>query len=152
MMKTEIQKLTSLLTRTFDKGAWHGPTVTEVLTHINPANAFNRLPTTHSIIELVAHMTSWKTYVTKKLQGDNSFMVTDELNFPAATDWLQTVKALEESQQELLIALSNFHEDKLSELVQGVTDKYTYYTLVHGIIHHDLYHTGQIMLIVKATA
>lgn len=150
-MKTEIQKLTSLLKRTFDKGAWHGPSVTDALQNVNTANAFNRLPNTHSIIELVGHMTSWRIYVTKKLSGDDTFNVTDELNFPASADWGKTLKALEASQRQLLAAIEKFPEEKLSALVEGVSDKYTYYTIINGIIHHDTYHTGQIMLINKAT-
>jgi uncharacterized damage-inducible protein DinB len=150
-MKTEIEKLTSLLKRTFDKGAWHGPTVTETLQGVTAANAFNRLPNTHSIIELVGHMTAWRTYVAKKLMGDDSFTVTDELNFPAGTNWEKTLKGLEESQRQLLTAIEKFPEEKLSALVIGVDDQYTYYTLINGIIHHDTYHTGQIKLITKAT-
>jgi uncharacterized damage-inducible protein DinB len=33
-------------------------------------------------------------------------------------------------------------DDFLKDNVPGT--EYDYYTLLHGIIHHDLYHTGQI--------
>jgi hypothetical protein len=114
--------------------------------------AFNRLPGTHSIIELVAHMTSWRIFVIKKLEGDSGYTVGDETNFPQATDWGKTSKDLDESQSGLLTAIEKFPDEKLSHLVEGVTSKYTYYTLIHGIIHHDLYHIGQIKLISKVTA
>jgi uncharacterized damage-inducible protein DinB len=151
-MKTEIQKLTSLLHRTFEKGAWHGPTVKEVLQGITAATALNKLPNTHSIIELVSHMTSWRNFTIKKLEGDLDYKVSDEQNFPALKNWSQALQELDESQRNLLAAVEKFPVEKLSELVAGVTQKYTYYTLIHGIIHHDLYHTGQIILITKATA
>jgi uncharacterized damage-inducible protein DinB len=150
-MQSEIQRIVSLLKQTFEKDAWHGPSVKEVLNKITADQAFNRLPNTHSIIELVAHMTSWRTYVTRKLSGDDSYQVTDELNFPANTDWLQTIHLLEESQRQLILAIEAFPADKLAEQVDGLKDRYTYYTLIHGIIHHDLYHTGQLMLMQKAT-
>lgn len=151
-MQWEIQRIVSLLQQTFEKGAWHGPSVKEVLNKITVDQIFNRLPDTHSIIELVAHMTSWRIYVTKKLSGDDTFKVTDDLNFPQNTDWVETLQRLEESQGQLISAIEKFPEDKLTEQAAGFRDPYTYYTLIHGIIHHDLYHIGQIILIRKATA
>ena len=150
-MQSETQKIVSLLKQTFEKKAWHGPAVKEVLNKITPDQVFNRLPNTHSIIELVAHMTSWRVYVTRRLSGDDSYEVSDELNFPARTDWVETLEQLEESQRQLILEIEKFPEKKLGELVAGFRDPYTYYTLIHGIIHHDLYHTGQLMLIQKAT-
>lgn len=150
-MATEIEKLVRLLNRTFDKGAWHGPSVKEVLNDVAPENAFNRINKTHSIIELVAHMTSWRRYATRRLLGDNEFTVDDQTNFPPATDWIRAVEELEQSQRELVRAVEQLPVEKLSELVPAASHKYTFYTLINGIIHHDLYHTGQIILINKAT-
>jgi uncharacterized damage-inducible protein DinB len=149
-MATEIQDLISLLTKTFEKGAWHGPCVKETLDKISPEESLSRLPDTHSIIELVAHMTSWKIYVSKKLRGDADYKVRDEMNFPQPTGWSGTVRALDESQQQLLDSLQSFPPRKLQEQVPWTEEPLTYYALVHGIIHHDLYHTGQIVLIKKA--
>lgn len=149
-METEIKNIVSLLKQTFEKGAWHGPSVMDSLEEVGEAQAFQRLPDTHSIIELVAHMAAWKTYTTKKLEGDASYKVTDELNFPHPTSWEDALKRLQESQRELVSALETFPAQKLQEHIPGTTAPYTYYTLLHGIIHHDLYHTGQIVLIKKA--
>src|SRR5688572_4099256 len=101
-MKTEIQKLTSLLQRTFEKYAWHGPSVMETLQNITQDIANNRLNNTHSIIELVAHMTAWRDFVISRLEGNNDFKVTDELNFPVVKDWTQVFTALQQSQTKLL--------------------------------------------------
>jgi uncharacterized damage-inducible protein DinB len=149
-MKTEIEKITSLLKRTFERGAWHGPSVKEVLKDIDNDLALKRINNTHSIIELVAHMTSWRRYVINRLQGNNSFVVSDEMNFPKREDWSAVVAELEESQQQLLALVEKFPVYKLSELVPVSEQNYTYYTLLNGIIHHDVYHAGQIMLIRKA--
>ena len=151
-MKTEKEKILSLLQRTYEKGAWHGPSVKEVLEKVSAESVFNKLPNTHSIIELVMHMSTWRIFVTKKLEGDDAYKVSDEQNFRSDANWTKAVHELEESQQSLISAISNFPEEKLSSLVPQVSDKYTYYTLIHGVIHHDLYHAGQIMLINKATS
>jgi uncharacterized damage-inducible protein DinB len=151
-MKTEIQKLQSLLHRTFEVGAWHGPTVKEVLAPVSQETAHAKLPNTHSIIELVSHMITWRNFVAKRLGKDPAYKVSEDMNFPVVTDWSQVLKDLDESQKKLEAAVADFPADRLSELVPHVESKYTFYTLIHGIIHHDLYHIGQIMLIRKATA
>jgi len=151
-MENEIKNLVSLLKQTFEKGAWHGPSVQEALEKISESDAFKRLPHTHSILELIAHMTAWRIYAIKKLEGDSAYQVTADLNFPEVKNWEEAVQRLKESQQLLLSALEIFPAKKLSEQVPGKETPLTYYTLVHGIIHHDLYHTGQIMLIEKANS
>jgi uncharacterized damage-inducible protein DinB len=149
-MQNELPNLTTLLQRAFKKNAWHGPSVRESLENVTPELAQKRIPGTHSIIELVAHMTSWRTFAVKRLQGDADFKVSDETNFPAATDWVATVDALEESHAQLMEALQSFPEHKLHEPVPNASAPYSFYILLHGIVHHDLYHAGQIMLIRKA--
>jgi uncharacterized damage-inducible protein DinB len=149
-MKTEIQKIRRLLERTFEKGAWHGPSVKETIEGVTEEQSLFRFQNTHSIIELVTHMTAWRIYVTKRLMGDAQYDVTDEMNFPVSKDWKKAVDDLHESQQVLLKALDSFPEEKLSELVTHPSAKLTFYTLLHGIIHHDVYHAGQIKLITKS--
>jgi uncharacterized damage-inducible protein DinB len=149
-MKTETEKIISLLKRTFDRGAWHGPSVKESLKDVDAAHAMKRLANTHSVIELVAHMTSWRKYVINRIQGNNSFTVTDEMNFPKREDWTNVLKELDDTQDELLALIADFPVYKLSELVPVSEQNYTYNTLLNGIIHHDVYHVGQIMLIRRA--
>jgi hypothetical protein len=88
--------------------------------------------------------------VINRLQGNNSFVVSDEMNFPKRDDWENVLQELEDSQQQLLQLIEKFPVYKLSELVPVSEQNYTYYTLLNGIIHHDVYHAGQIMLIRRA--
>lgn len=148
-MATEIERIARLLEKTFDKQPWYGPSIMEVL-QMDPATAESRCGTAHSIIELVLHMTSWRVFATKRLQGDAAYEVTDEMNFPKTGTWQEAVRNLQSSQQALVEAVKKFPEGRLGELVPHKTNKYTYYTLLHGIIQHDIYHIGQIMLIRKS--
>ncbi|HYG04649.1 MAG TPA: DinB family protein [Chryseosolibacter sp.] len=150
-MADAIKSMTGLLRKTFEKNAWHGPSVREVLDGIPENAAFAKLQDTHSIIELVAHMHSWREFVIHKLQGDLHYSVNDGQNFPAVSNWNEVKEKLYQSQERLMSALESFPESSLMELVPHASHKYTYYTMVHGIIHHDLYHLGQIVLIKKAT-
>ena len=149
-MDREIQEIIGLLERVYEKDAWHGPSVQESLKNISQEQAFSHVENAHSIIELVAHMTSWKIYVLHMLKGDATYKVDEHHNFPAAQDWSRTVGELAASQQALIETLRIFHSAKLKQQAPGQYSHLTFYTLLHGIIHHDLYHTGQIMLIKKA--
>jgi uncharacterized damage-inducible protein DinB len=143
----EKEKIIGLLKTSFRGPAWHGPAVMEALTDISPAIALKSVSGLHSIIELVMHMTVWRDFVTKRLMGDSSFEVTESTNFPKGSDWFACVRDLEASQEKLLSALSSFGENRMSEIV--ATRTYDYFTMLNGIIQHDIYHTGQIVLIKK---
>ena len=149
-METEISTLVSVLKKTFESGAWHGPSVIEALADVTESEAAWKLPDTHSIIELVGHMQAWREYVIQKLSGNSIYTVSDEMNFPASDNWRLTLEKLNESQQALIGAIESFPSSALMNQVPGTTSSLDFYTLLHGIIHHDLYHTGQIMLIKKA--
>jgi len=150
-MEKEIKHLIKTLQHSFEKNAWHGPAVKEALENITAEDSHKRLPDSHSIIELVAHMTAWRLFVVKKLQGNTEYKVTDEMNFPTPADWKKVVQELDASQEKLLEALKAFDPSKLYDAVPHGSYNYNFYTLLHGIIHHDLYHTGQIVLLKKQT-
>ncbi|HOX83219.1 MAG TPA: DinB family protein [Chryseolinea sp.] len=149
-MSSELTHILTLLKSTFEKNAWYGPSVQEVLKDITPSQSTQRISNTHSIIELVAHMTAWRTFVVKKLEGDVDYKVDDALNFPTPFNWETTLKELHESQAKLIAAIQNFDSSLLHDAVPNSSSGYTFFTLLHGIIHHDIYHTGQIMLIKKS--
>ncbi len=146
-MKAEVQKIINILKHTFEKDAWHGSSVKEALADVAEEQAFNRIGDSHSIIELVAHITAWRNYVTEKLRGNDSIELTDEQNFSKERDWNKALLNLEQSQVNLLKALEETPDEKLNEVVPN--RKFKFYTMLHGIIHHDLYHTGQIVLLKK---
>ena len=88
-------------------------------------------------------------FVVKKLQDDVEYKVTEGMNFPVGNNWAETIEALYKSQAELLKALELFDAGRLHDTVKHSSHNYSFYTLLHGIIHHDLYHAGQIALIRK---
>ncbi len=149
-MQSEIQHILSLLKSTFEKNAWYGPSVKEVLSDITPELAALRINNTHSIIELVAHMTAWRIFTVKKLEGDVDYKVSKELNFPTPSNWETVVNNLYESQAKLTGAIQQFDSSLLHHPVPNSSYGYTFFTLLQGIIHHDIYHIGQIMLIKKS--
>ena len=147
-MSTEIQKIINIVTHTYEKNAWHGPSVKEVLSTLTASHAGLRVGTSHSIGELIRHMTTWRNFIIKKLEGDDSYDVSDADNFPAPGNWREAVQQLEKSQVKLIEMLEKTPDSLLDQRVPG--REYKYFTMLHGIIHHDLYHLGQIVLIKKS--
>jgi len=146
-MKTEVQKLGDILRHTFEKNAWHGQAVMEVLNSIDEHIVHKKLNSTHSIIELVAHITAWRIFVIEELSGNTNYKVSEEMNFPAIESWQEAITGLIVSQEKLLTSLEKFPDERLSEKVPN--KPYKYFTMLHGIVHHDLYHLGQIVMIKK---
>ncbi|HMP98341.1 MAG TPA: DinB family protein [Cyclobacteriaceae bacterium] len=144
---SQIRKIINTLKHTYEKNAWHGPAVMETLAGIDAKDAQKKVGDSHSIIELVAHMTAWRNYVTEKLKGNASFELSDEQNFPKVKNWSEALKQLAQSQQELIQALEATPDERLNEKVPN--REFKFYTMLQGIIHHDLYHLGQIQLMKK---
>jgi len=144
----ETVSIAELLQNVFERDPWHGPSVKAVLQDITPAQALQKLPNSNSIIELVNHMTVWRKSVACHLEG-KPFTVSEDLNFVSSTDWELAVRDLEKSQQALLDALESFPSKKLNQIIPGTNLRHTFYTVIHGVIHHDVYHLGQIVLTKK---
>lgn len=64
-MATEIDRIVRQLEKTFNQQPWYGSSIMGTLAGIVPEGINHRYGSTHSIIELVLHMTSWRTFATK---------------------------------------------------------------------------------------
>lgn len=152
MKNIEIPRIILMLQNTYNGAAWHGASVMEVLNKISAKQAFHESEHIHRICELVQHMITWRVFALKRLEGDDQFEVSvneDWKDFSNAdsTIW-DTVKIeLNESQEKLIKALEQASDERLNELVEGKA--YDYYTMIHGVIQHDLYHLGEIALLSK---
>jgi uncharacterized damage-inducible protein DinB len=151
---TELDRIKILLNATFHGGAWHGPSVLENLKGIKPKAAGNRQKDIHTIAELVYHITTWRIFVLKKIQGDIEFLIkTEKQNWGNLKEidefeWETLQMELTLSHDELMAVLDEKDDTLLWEIVPGA--EYDFYTLLHGIIHHDLYHNGQIGILKKS--
>ncbi len=148
-----VQRIRHLLNSGFHGGAWHGPSIMEAVKGLTPREASFKTPTVHTIAELIYHITSWRIFTLKRLQGDSDYQIdTEKKNFgqSAKVDQFELETLLMElslSQDELMRELNTKEDEFLRLMVPG--SEYDYYTLIHGIIQHDLYHTGQIMILKK---
>lgn len=144
---TQKEIILRQLQRAFEGPAWHGPSITEILDRVSPDNVNNSFENSHTIIQLIAHMTVWRQFVIDRLVGKNPYEVTEEMNFQSPTDLESTKRRLNITQQSLVKAIADFPDDRLREKVP--TREYSFQTMLHGILHHDLYHIGQIALLAR---
>jgi uncharacterized damage-inducible protein DinB len=157
---SEIDRIIDELEREHQGDPWHGSAlraIVEGITH-QQAAAKPILPT-HSIWELVLHITAWKGEVRRRLSGAPA-AEPQEGDWPSvgettAERWRAALDRLEAVHRDLLSAIHALPERKLDEPSNDPRDRETgagvsYYVLLHGIVQHDVYHSGQIALLKKA--
>jgi uncharacterized damage-inducible protein DinB len=128
---------------------WHGPSLAEIVSDISAEEAVARpLPGIHSIRELVLHIAGWQEVFFLRLQGKTA-SEPPEGDFPDdPADWLAALEKLEDSNRRLLSVVSSLSDASLDEGVAG--KDYTVGFMIHGLVAHCVYHSGQISLLKKA--
>lgn len=152
----EIKRIAKILKHVYAAEAWHGPSVKEVLADVTPELAVKRLsPRLHNIAELVIHLTNWRTFTLEKLTGSLTYdiILNSEADWSVVNEltnehWQEMLDNLEDTQTELLEIVEKFSPQKINDIVPG--RRYSFYILLHGIIQHDIYHSGQMAQIKKA--
>ena len=149
---TDIERLLDQYDRVMHGNAWHGDPIWQILDGISPeCAAAQTVANTHSIWEILMHMTFWEEVSSQRLAGERA--VEDEaLNFPAMpepteSNWQKTREQFRASNQKLREALAKLDPARLDTL--SAAGKRTFYDEAHGVIQHNIYHAGQIALLKK---
>jgi uncharacterized damage-inducible protein DinB len=152
----EIQRILDQFDRAFEGNAWHGPAVRELLTGVSARQAAAKPPFgSHSIWEIVLHMAAEQDVVRRRVTGEVVADLPPEMDWPAILDtsentWLQAVEKLTQTNQNLRQTISQLPDQRLEEIISG--KGYSIYFMLHGVIHHNLYHAGQIAILKKLTS
>jgi len=141
-----------------EKGeAWHGIALKPLLRDITAAQASHeREVGGHSILQLVWHIAYWEEVTLRRFNGEVvDAPLNTENDWPANrcgsdAEWQSALNRLENSHTALRQAIEASSDEKLKQRVPG--RNYDNYVLLHGIIHHGIYHSGQVALIKKATS
>lgn len=155
-MHREIESLIAQFEDVFSGNPWYGDGVIEKLEKMDVKTvAIAPMGKLHSVIQLVRHMTAWKRYLIEKMSGNNTYKIIadSETEWPSQISseaWGAVVKELKDVHTLLIHDLSQKTDDWLSMTNPGT--EFTFKTLVQGIIHHDVYHIGQIGIISKLVA
>lgn len=149
---SESQRIQSLFTDLYHGHPWLDVTLADTLGRITAEQAAQRpIKNGNTIWEIVNHIIAWRENVLKRVQGEvlqtptNNYI--EKIENTSAEAWQQTLGALENTQKQWLYFLGTFAESDFE--TKYPVNKLTYYQHIHGIIQHDAYHLGQIVLLIK---
>src|SRR5262245_39374679 len=104
--------------------AWYGPSLRDILTNVSAEKAAARpVPGTHTIWELVRHISVWEKVFQLRLDG-KAMNEPEEGDFPAMKDtsaaaWDAAKNDLETNHQNLMKTISELPDSRLNEIVTG---------------------------------
>lgn len=148
-MTTRIERIIKYMDDAFKKdgGLW-SHSVMDVLENVSSKEATFKKENTHSIWEIVNHLIFGKEYLISILEGKG---LPSEDDFKTPTDiseeaWSNTVKKLEETHNKLIEILRSKTDEDLDK---NLGEYGTLEDNLYGIISHDCYHAGQIVLLLQ---
>lgn len=148
MIKNLIKQIESL-----EKGPlWIYETYTSKLTPINEENAFTRPSNTlNSVAEIIDHVIFWRSSSIAKLnQREIAIKDWTDLNQLQQKGWDTILKEFQQSTKDLVAVLKDQPDSFLSEAYydSDYKEEFTKQFLIEGVIQHDLYHLGQLGIII----
>lgn len=132
---------------------WFDQSFKDKIGNLSDAEAMTRpVPQVHSVAEHVSHMLEWRKECLIRFDG----LRTELMNSPedwktneqlSKIGWTKLRDDFYKSQSEI-VGLLETKDDSFLEIKFPDTD-YNFHYLIEGIIHHDLYHLGQIGVSIK---
>ena len=148
-MFNELEHLADQIRRSWDGPAWHGPAVSELVKDVNTDAAERRLPSgSHSIREIVQHITSWESAVVEAIHG--ALMPDGDWaeDWPeSGAPWASVCLQLRTVTEKLVQTVREMPSEQLADTVPGRDFDYRF--LLSGVPQHNAYHGGQIALLKK---
>jgi uncharacterized damage-inducible protein DinB len=137
---------------------WIDENFAKKLSQVNELNAFIRpLPQLHSIAELVSHLIEWRREVISRLQGNKRRLaMSDAANWKTNEElkeraWKNLQHDFQDTQQQVIGMLEG-KDDTYLDIPYPHADAdfpYNFKYLLTGLIHHDMYHLGQMGITIK---
>lgn len=146
------ERIISLFEKLYYGESWIDVPIRGTLFQISAAQANNRpFPNCNTIWEIVNHLIEWKINVQQRLDGkilqtpDNNYItkVTDT----SEEAWQETLRRFEHVQTKWIAFLHDLDTAKYESIYPP--NGLTYYEHIHGILQHDAYHLGQVVILAK---
>ncbi len=157
-MKERINDLVSQMTEIQNGKPWIGSNFSKKMQLVSEED-FYRHPIMHmhSVAEIISHLTTWRKETLLKLETGTGSLTDDHPSNWKDSDTLRSLgrsKILRDYDNSLSGILS-FLEGKSDDFLQNTyydgdfKGNYTYAWLLQGMMHHDIYHLGQIGQVIK---
>lgn len=145
-----IQQLNDL-----DNGdVWLDENFAKKLGQVGEADAFVRpMPDMHSVAELLAHLVVWRRINIRRMNGETVKVdIDDPVNWQTNNElringWDALKRDFARSRQEVIDLLAGKDDSYLATVSTHYGKDFKY--LLYGLIHHDVYHLGQLGITVK---
>ena len=148
----ETERLKQEFSQLYDGDPWIDVQLKQTLKGISAEKAYKRIAEgRNSIWQILNHIIEWRRMILKRLSG--TIVPVPEDNFikeiPEISEakWQQALKELAQTQQEWLEFFDKLQDEDLEKTYPGNGQRFYY--LIQGIIQHDAYHLGQIVLLSK---
>ncbi|HMI07854.1 MAG TPA: DinB family protein [Flavobacterium sp.] len=148
----ETTRIRKLFEDLYAGDPWLDVTIVGTLAELSAAQAANKPdPNWNSIWEITNHLISWRENVLERVNG--KAIKTPENNYfnyvidTSDIAWQLTLKRLHDSQEAWLAFLKDMPGESLEKIY--LANEHTYADHIHGIIQHDAYHLGQIVMLAK---
>jgi uncharacterized damage-inducible protein DinB len=153
-MRDKIQHIITTLKSVLEGEPWYGQPVMKMLQDVNEEIVYNKPNNnSHSLIELLYHLNTWAEFTLNRMEKRSKENSADfeKLDWrqidPAEHTWQKGIAQFKVT-HDLIIELLETKDDAfLSEKVDE--RKYDFGALLEGIIHHDIYHIGQVAYVKK---
>ena len=149
----EAQRLAGELREVHEGNPWHGPSTKEILSGISHATAAAKPKWgSHSIWEMVIHLTTWMDITRRRLEGA-VVEATPEEDWKSVGDasdesWSNTLTELDHAERKLEEMISRFSDADLQKPAPGKDHSVLF--MLEGVVYHSVYHGAQISIIRKS--
>jgi uncharacterized damage-inducible protein DinB len=154
---TLSEKLSIELQKILSGDAWYGSPVYDIIDKVTFESAYEKPPgSIHNIAEIVLHMIAWTEEVMDRMNGLSAGIPTSgdwpETGAPDEQKWQNYVDDLKLVNVNLIGVIQNFPEETWDEPIKDERNRemgtgVSYEELIKGLIHHQIYHSGQIALL-----
>lgn len=157
-MNSTINHIIEQLQGIQDGKNWIGSSYSKKLNSIDESLVFERpLDGMHSIAEIISHLTLWRNETILKIKTGTGSKTDDcEENWLTNSvlkvkGWKQIKSEYDYTLSELITLLQEKEDSFLNESYYDTDFKghYPYSFVINGMLHHDIYHLGQLGIIIK---
>jgi len=149
---SESKRISNLYQSIYNGNPWLEVNLDNTLKNITAEQAYRKInPNLNTIWEIVNHLIQWRRNILERMQGE--VIKTPDHNYfvpvldPSEAAWEQSLQTLAKSQDSWNAFFEDFNDADLAKIY--VNNGHTYYEHLHGIIQHDVYHLGQIVILKK---
>lgn len=157
-MKRLLENIVRQLKDLENGKVWIGTNYYEKLNSISEKDVFIQpYPNLHSIAEIISHLTVWRNETILKINTGVG-RITDACK----ENWLTNDQLIKKGWNKILLEYKNSFSEliKILEIKDDsflnekyfdtdFNDYFKYQFVVYGMIHHDIYHLGQLGIIIK---